>query len=418
MTAAIDGTLRAWELAAGLRPHRTWSAGGRVRAMVFHPDGRSLLTAQGASAQFWDAASGAPSGPSRAYTGQVQCVALSPDGKIVLTATSAVKKEGNTSKIKREVYRWDRATGAAPGKLFEVADQTVSMRFLSDGRRLATISSADRPQVGFRLHLHDASTGQPLGDAVMAAQPPDPRSSVETGMEATGHLMALGPMRGDILFHQAAILSRDETRVLGFRRLGTVAGLWDFATGQPAGPPAVHPDWVTAVAFRPDGRVFATGCRDRAARLWDATTGAPIGQPMENTYTVTALEFSPDGRTLLTGGMDAAGATGGARLWDAASGQPLTPPLTGGHPVTAVAFRPDGQAIAIADTIMNAPAQGADNVSIWTLPAPEPGDIDALRRKVQVWTGLELRDADRFQALAPEDWQSRAKQLEAAGDRR
>ena len=200
--------------------------------------------------------------------------------------------------------------------------------------------------------------------------------------------------------------------------LDKTAHVWDLATGRPIGPPIVHPDRVMAVAFRPDGRVFATGCGDKTARLWDAMSGAPIGQPMENAHPVTALAFSPDGQALLTGCMDDFGTTGEARLWDVASGQPITPPLGHGQAITAIAFRPDGRAIAIGDSTMTVSGPGDGNVSIWSLPAPEPGDVEQLRRKIQVWTGLELQGADRFQPMTPEAWLARMQQLEAAGNGR
>ena len=34
-----------------------------------------------------------------------------------------------------------------------------------------------------------------------------------------------------------------------------------------------HTEWVTSVAFSPDGKTLATGSRDKTARVWDAATG-------------------------------------------------------------------------------------------------------------------------------------------------
>jgi WD40 repeat protein len=37
-----------------------------------------------------------------------------------------------------------------------------------------------------------------------------------------------------------------------------------------------HADWARCVAFRPDGRVLATGGRDGTVRTFDPTTGAAL----------------------------------------------------------------------------------------------------------------------------------------------
>jgi WD40 repeat protein len=113
----------------------------------------------------------------------------------------------------------------------------------------------------------------------------------------------------------------------------------------------VHGEWVTAVAFSPDGRLIASSSYvDGSLRLWEAQSGAAIRQPIKGHQVegvhvgVLSVAFSPDGRQIASGGQDST-----VRLWEVNSGAAIGLPLKGHEgSVMSVAFSPDGRLIASA----------------------------------------------------------------------
>ncbi|MHC5732158.1 MAG: WD40 repeat domain-containing protein, partial [Nostoc sp.] len=61
---------------------------------------------------------------------------------------------------------------------------------------------------------------------------------------------------------------------------------------------------VTTVAFSADGKMIASGSRDRTIKLWNPATGEEILTLTGHTNTVTSVTFSPDGKTLVSGSED------------------------------------------------------------------------------------------------------------------
>ncbi|WP_189817119.1 WD40 repeat domain-containing protein [Streptomyces olivaceoviridis] len=98
----------------------------------------------------------------------------------------------------------------------------------------------------------------------------------------------------------------------GTLRLWTVARA---AHPRPLSPPTDSAGLVSALAFGPDGRTFATGTTDGMIRLWDVTDPArpsTTGDALVgHTGAVDRAVLGPAGHTLATSGVD-----GTIRLWD------------------------------------------------------------------------------------------------------
>jgi WD40 repeat protein len=75
-------------------------------------------------------------------------------------------------------------------------------------------------------------------------------------------------------------------------------------------PSQATPTW-SSVAFSPDGRLLASGSRDKTIKLWEVASGSLVRTLTGHTDSVFSVAFSPDGRLLASGSDDNT-----IRLWD------------------------------------------------------------------------------------------------------
>ncbi len=111
------------------------------------------------------------------------------------------------------------------------------------------------------------------------------------------------------------------------------------------GMPATATPSVASLAYSPDGKMLALGCRDSLIRLLDADTGKEIRALEGHASVVNSLAFSFDSRTLVSGSFDKT-----ARLWEVFSGKSIR--TFNGHigEVTAVAISSDARTLLSAST--------------------------------------------------------------------
>ena len=136
--------------------------------------------------------------------------------------------------------------------------------------------------------------------------------------------------------------SPDGKHIVSGSRDNTVR-VWDAQTGQSVMDPLKgHNNFVTSVAFSPDSRHIVSGSLDNTFRVRDAQTGQSVIASLKgHDDRVTSVAFSPDGRHIVSGSFDKT-----VRVWDAQTGQSVMDPLKGHHYcVTSVAFSPDGRYI-------------------------------------------------------------------------
>ena len=119
-----------------------------------------------------------------------------------------------------------------------------------------------------------------------------------------------------------------------------------------------HTAWVRSLAFSPQGKILASGSRDRTIRIWNVESGECLQILTGHTSDVQSVAFSHDGNTLASGSNDKT-----IRLWNISTGQCLQ--VFRGHTnnLTFVTFHPHKEILITASV--------DKTVRLWDIPTGE-----------------------------------------------
>jgi WD40 repeat protein len=302
VTTSRDRTVKLWSAGRGSQAVEMAAAGSIVvTSLAFHPRGRRLAAAArlGDTVFLWQPNMGVPYG-TRAGR---DCVAYSSDGKLLAAAVDENRQH--------VVKVYDAEHDATLLTLTGFKGEIASVAFSPDDRLLATAGRDgiarlwEVPGGKLRLSLErhklsvNSVTFTPDGKRLVTGG--GDRSVRLWDVKGGRELRALDGLPWAVM--QVAV-SRDGKHLaaaLGeYDKPGEV-WVWELDKIDQGGTPLRlrgHNDWVTCVAFHPQGKRLASGSYDKTVKIWDLATGLEAFALRGFGQEVTAVAFAPEGHRL------------------------------------------------------------------------------------------------------------------------
>src|SRR5216684_1824537 len=382
--ALSDRSIRLLDPQAHTR-HSLEGHEGKVTALAFSPDGRSLVSAgEDRRAFVWSVESWAQGARLDGHRGPVTSVDFAPDGSVLLSSgedgtlrawgplTAGARSQPPMRLVRGEGHQpANRAAFVPPGTVVSGSSDGTVRFFSLDGQQLARINTSHGAITTLAVPAKGtiAALGQ---DSAVLLVDPVPRAPVARlegedassaiAVSADGAALVSANRDGRLRLWKVSPGAR-EARLPGAAdfpggtaltfspagqrvAVGDSAGhisLWDLAKARAVGEMDLLHGPVASLAFSRDGKLLAAAGHEENAYLFELTHGDRVA--MEgHTDPVNCVAFSPDGAEAATGSAD-----GSVRLWSAPAGQSRRVLSAAGMgPVLSVAYSPDGKLIAAA----------------------------------------------------------------------
>jgi RNA polymerase sigma factor (sigma-70 family) len=268
----------------------------------------------------------------------ISTLTLSPDRKsAVITAVKFTDEDGKASGGSRgtevrlmDAEKWGlKRTVDSDGLDAPVKPLVYAVAFSPDGKTLAMGGASPRVKGGCFLKLWDVQKEKLIGGTKETKEADGgsgfPEAVNSLAFSPDGKLLAAACMDGKLRLFDG--------------RTGELKKVWDDDSAR----------WW--VVFSPDGKTLVSQSRDKTVKVWDVEAAKVLRTLQGNKASVMAVAFSPDGKLFATGGIvrekdKVAG--GEVILWDAKTGDLMHTVPDQTMPVSTLSFSPDGKTLAIA----------------------------------------------------------------------
>jgi WD40 repeat protein len=351
-----EGGVRLWKVPT-LESHADlYPAGAPLLSAAFLPGGNRLLTGSWLDHLLvWDLNANPPGviQVEREHTAYVTTIAVAPGAKTFATASAD-----------QSVCLWDASTFQRVARWRGHTREVFALAMSPDG---AVVASSARDGSVRLWPGQPQDTGETWPDAGYIA-----------GFASDGRTVVFGPSEGDYRWQLVtgtnrvvipiepepplkfefdmmpyAVQGHEPIAALG-RTKGRVE-LWNLGARQRIASWTMGTNWVTAVAFSPDGSSLATADETGMVKIWSLATRSEIAAFRASSGFLGVMAFSPDGKALATGSF----ASADARVWDLVTRSRI---LELGVHANFVTFAPDGKSFVTCSV-------GENEAQFWEFPS-------------------------------------------------
>ena len=363
-----------------------WNATGHslpVISLAYLTDGTALFSASNTEVKKWNASNGSDLGTINSFSPIMSDFTFLPDMSMLYTAQNKI---------------WEHPTDACYGQSSSVTElRTLPEHFYSSGfsgdgsllSGVAITKSQDQTETAIVVfNVRDGLRTEipvPAGEIsphYVLLSPDNTILAVTKDQEIILYNldgMEVGRLQGHDQYISSIAFSPDGSRLVSVDGDGKVI-VWDMSTYAPIATLSGPTESATGIVFSPDGKYLAIGYYDGVVILWDLNTFTLLHTLSGHSKSIYVIVFTPDSRIVITSSADR-----NINFWNTATGEEIAWLTLPGY-ATEMAFSPNGMLLSIltGDGVVRMfgipceeqpPNPNYPKVTIGKLPPPTPEPV-------------------------------------------